>query len=177
MPFDGAKRTGFVSLEDMLLDMVEFALDGGNKWSQCLIEWGEHHCLFGAVEFVRRETNFGPDRVEELLVEAIRNWRGRRGRRPSYRNREPEEVIADFNDALKRRFSEVVEVIREARELAQIDAYVKEMERKTGRSANADPATRRLAAELSGLFGATVNRAGVDPGAVSASRAKAPAPA
>jgi hypothetical protein len=160
MPLDGQMRTGFVSLEDMLLDMVEFALDGGKKWTKRTLKVGNKRCLLGAVRFVRHETGYGPDHTEKYLARAINGWAMRRNEERFLS--ESTDVLAGrvdpsvcaimaFNDAEKRTFRQVVEVIRDARELAQVDAYVAEMERNAGRSANPDPAVRRLAVELAGM--------------------------
>src|SRR6201995_4721549 len=97
MPFDGHLRTGFVSLEDMLLDMVEFALDGGKKWGQGLGMSRKKLCLMQAVMFVRRQTRYGTDNADRYLAQAIGAWDARRGHRPSDEVI-PLNLIIEFND-------------------------------------------------------------------------------
>jgi hypothetical protein len=174
MSFGGATRTGFVCLEDMMLDMVEFALDGGKKWARCNSKaFDNRFCLVGAVILVCRETRNADarDQIVSYLARAVWNW-GQRNRERIFDTSGEQTIVMWFNNAPKRRFTHIIEVIREARELAQIDAYIAEMERKAGRSANPDPAVRRLAVELAGLIGESDSQ----PRRHDPSRAKASAP-
>ena len=127
MPFDGEIRSGFVGLDDMLLDMVEFSFAGGSRWAQRAVEVGDSHCLIGAAQYVARETGCESDRTIQYLSEAITKWQRRHRLIPS-QNCDIDNVVG-FNDAKGRRFAEIVAVIREARELAMVDEYVRRMER------------------------------------------------
>jgi hypothetical protein len=123
MPFDGQMRTGFVSLDDMLLDMVELSFAGGKNWRQGDFARGNRRCLMEAIVVVRWETQARRDRVIEYLARAIRNW-NLLNRKPPLEGGAPQVVVA-FNDAHERTFADIVEVIRHARELTQVDAYIR----------------------------------------------------
>jgi hypothetical protein len=117
MPFDGTTRTGFLGHDDMLLDMVEFALDGGRNWLQRAYKRGNRRCLLETVRLVRKETGSRNDRIIDYLAQGITNWKRRDGREATPFS--PYAMIVGFNDATGREFSDIVEVIREARQLAQ----------------------------------------------------------
>jgi hypothetical protein len=61
-----------------------------------------------------------------IVAQAIKNWRRRIGLPPS-RLCEV-DMISVFNDAAERTFADIVELIREAREVTQVDAYIARME-------------------------------------------------
>lgn len=122
MPFDGEIiRRGFLGLEDMLLDMVEFSFEGGAKWMQGKEgNFKGQRCLIGAVRFVREQTGIRCDEMERYLARAIA-IRSNNSRLTDSR------AITNFNDVRGRTFADIVAIIREARELAQVDEYVRRM--------------------------------------------------
>ena len=126
MPFDGTAQRGYLGLDDALLDMVEFALDGGKQWCQRGLEIGDKRCLFGSALFVQHETGCFSVHVFRYLAQAIDRWRVRRGLAPL--DLTDYYKIAAFNDGKDRSFEDIIAVIRNARELAQIDEYVRRME-------------------------------------------------
>jgi hypothetical protein len=79
----------------------------------------------GGVMFVRNHTGYGPDRLPSLLSRAIDWWSIEHGRKP--RSLSDWDNVSSFNDAKERTFADIVSVIRIARELAQVDEYVRLM--------------------------------------------------
>ena len=75
--------------------------------------------------FVRNHTGYGPDRLPSLLSRAIDWWSIEHGRKP--RSLSDWDNVSSFNDAKERTFADIVSVIRIARELAQVDEYVRLM--------------------------------------------------
>ena len=133
MPFDFLIKPVVNSETVLFLDMMEFALDGGKSWSRCAVETrAGRRCLLGAAQYVRRETNFGRERAVEYLARAIAAWQ----RRNSLTSSVCCDVdgVVEFNDAPGRKFSEILGIIREARELAMVDAYVAAIELFVGGS-------------------------------------------
>jgi hypothetical protein len=125
MPFDGTQGRGFASLDELLLDMVEFALEGGRKWTKGRLTRESKHCLLGAIYFVRRQTKFGTDDMVAYLGHAVR------AKLPEgliAASLSSKEAIMAFNDEPRRTFSEVLDVIQDARELTRTYSCPIEME-------------------------------------------------
>ena len=129
MPFDGEARPCVLSggqtaaRSAVVLDKVEFLLDGGAKWARRTLETIDgRRCLLGAIQHVRHELGDKDDRAAEYLARAIDQWQIRKGLPPLGDG--DDCSIMGFNDAHRRGFSDIATVLREARQLAMVDTLV-----------------------------------------------------
>jgi hypothetical protein len=126
MPFDGEARPYVLSRGQtaarsaVVLDKVEFLLDGGAKWARRALETIDgRRCLLGAIQYVRHELGDEDDRAAEYLARAIDQWQLSKGLPPLGDGGDCS--IMGFNDAHRRGFADIAAVLREARELAMVD--------------------------------------------------------
>jgi hypothetical protein len=131
MPFDGGiRRFAGVSSADqtarqsaLVLAMMESFFDGGARWTRRAYETADgRRCLLGAIRLVRGEIGSSEDRAADYLARAINLWQLRR-RLPALGETDHNSIIG-FNDAHRRSFAEIAEVVAEARRLALCDASV-----------------------------------------------------
>jgi len=132
MPFDGSDmvRVRLLSPHQtaaqsaIVLDMMEFFFDGGRKWCRKTLETSDgKQCLLGSVEYVQRLIGYRDDDAVGYLARAI-NLRQIRKSLPPLGDSDGVTVIG-FNDAYRRSFGDILEVLRQARELAMVDAFVR----------------------------------------------------
>jgi hypothetical protein len=129
MPFDGASKTVVATQSMIVLAMIESFFEGGARWARRSYRTVDgKRCLLGAIEHVRRETGLIDNRAAEYLAGAI-NLRQLSKGLPLLGDTATATVIG-FNDAFRRSYAEVVEVLSEAKKLATIDAGV--VESRTG---------------------------------------------
>ena len=121
MPFDGASKTLVATQSMIVLGMIESFFEGGVRWARRTYCTGDgKRCLLGAIEHVRGETGFVDNRAAEYLAGAI-NLRQLSKGLPLLGDTATVTVIG-FNDAFGRRYSDVLDVVSAAKELAAIDA-------------------------------------------------------
>jgi hypothetical protein len=127
MPFDGTSKSSVAAQSMIVLDRVECFLDGGGRWARRTYRTGDGKCcLLGAIEHVRCETGLSDDRAAEYLAHAI-NLRQMRKGLPALGDSDCMAVMG-FNDTYRRQFGDILEVVRQARELARLDAFVSSLE-------------------------------------------------
>ncbi len=127
MPIDGIetvtrrllKRDPRGTQSALVLDMVEAFFQGGTLWTQYSAAAGNgERCLVEAIRHVRRQIGSRSDRALPYLARAIRqtcrDWRG---------VRESRDVVEGYNDTRGRTYAEITFVIREAKKLAEADAW------------------------------------------------------
>lgn len=143
MPFDGRQRRGFSRPDDKMLHMVELALDGGANSIQGTRQDYNKRCLVTRVIHLQKRRSCS--HLLAYLAEAIRE-RIQTG----YEGLSDYQLIGKYNDAKTTKFSDIVDVIREARELARADERVRVMETRarrtpTSRTASAPETAARSA--------------------------------
>jgi hypothetical protein len=117
MPFDGAGKILLATQSMIVLEMIESFFEGGARWARrtyCTADG--KRCLLGAIEHVRDETGLVDNRAAEYLAGAI-NLRQLSKGLPPLGDTETVAIIG-FNDAFRRSYAEVVEVLSEAKRLA-----------------------------------------------------------
>jgi len=122
MPFDGTRKpSDDASQATVVLNMMESFFDGGARWGRrtYCTEDGKR-CLLGALEFARCETGHRDDPALQYLARAI-NLRQLTKGLPLLGETEPMTVIG-FNDAFRRSYADVADVLNQAKQLAAIDA-------------------------------------------------------
>jgi hypothetical protein len=127
MPFDGAGKTLVATQSVIVLGMIEAFFEGGARWARrtyCTADG--KRCLLGAIEHVRGETGLVDNRATEYLAGAI-NLRQLSKGLPPLGDTATVTVIG-FNDAFRRSYAEVVEILSEAKNLAMSDTGVVEGE-------------------------------------------------
>ena len=123
MPFDGAGKTLVATQSLIVLGMIEAFFEGGARWARrtyCTADG--KRCLLGAIEHVRDETGLVDNRATEYLAGAI-NLRQLSKGLPPLGDTATMTVIG-FNDAFRRGYAEVVEILSEAKNLALSDTGV-----------------------------------------------------
>ncbi len=131
MPFDGTGKTVVATQSTIVLAMIESFFEGGARWARrtyCTADG--KRCLLGAIEHVRGETGLVDNRATEYLAGAI-NLRQLSKGLPPLGDTVTVTVIG-FNDAFRRSYAEVVEVLSEAKKLAMSDIGVVESECQSG---------------------------------------------
>ena len=121
MPFDGASKASVAAQSMTILGMLEPFFDGGARWTRrtyCAPDG--KRCLLGAIDHARSETGLTDDRATEYLAGAINLWQLSKGLPPV--GDTPSVTVIGFNDAIRRSYAEVAEVVTKAKELAAIDA-------------------------------------------------------
>ena len=127
MPFDGAGKTLVATQSLIVLGMIEAFFERGARWARrtyCTADG--KRCLLGALEHVCGETGLVDNRATEYLAGAI-NLRQLSKGLPPLGDTATVTVIG-FNDAFRRSYAEVVEILSEAKNLAMSDASVVEGE-------------------------------------------------
>jgi hypothetical protein len=121
MPLDGTVKSSVATQSMVVLGMVEAFFEGGARWTRrtYCTEDGKR-CLLGAIEHVRSETGLIDDRAAEYIAGAI-NLRQLSKGLPLLGDNATLTVIG-FNDAFRRNYADVAEILSEAKELAVIDA-------------------------------------------------------
>ena len=123
MPFDGTGKTLVTTQSMIVLGMIESFFEGGARWARrtyCTSDG--KRCLLGAIEHVSRETGLVDNRAAEYLARAINLWQLSKGLPPL--GDTATVTVIGFNDAFRRSYDELVEVLSEAKKLATIDAGV-----------------------------------------------------
>jgi hypothetical protein len=123
MPFDGTGKTSVTTQSMVVLGMIESFFEGGARWARrtyCTSDG--KRCLLGAIEHVSRETGLVDNRAAEYLARAINLWQLSKGLPPL--GDTATVTVIGFNDAFRRCYAELVEVLSEAKKLATIDAGV-----------------------------------------------------
>ena len=121
MPFDGAGKTLIATQSMIVLGMIEAFFEGGARWARrtyCTTDG--KRCLLGAIEHVRGETGLVDNRAAEYLAGAINLRQLSKGLPPL--GDTPAMTVIGFNDAFARKYSDVVDVVNAAKELAASDA-------------------------------------------------------
>jgi hypothetical protein len=140
MPFDGAGKTLVATQSMIVLGMIEAFFEGGARWARrtyCTTDG--KRCLLGAIEHVRGETGLVDNRAAEYLAGAI-NLRQLSKGLPPLGDTATVSIIG-FNDAFRRSYVEVVEVLSAAKGLAMSDTGAVEAECQSGvQREGADPA-------------------------------------
>ena len=120
MPFDGTSKSSVAAQSMIVLDRVECFLDGGGRWARRTYRTGDGKCcLLGAIEHVR---GLSDDRAAEYLARAINLRQLARGL-PLLGDTDAVTVIG-FNDAFRRSYADVADVLSQAKQLAAIDAGI-----------------------------------------------------
>jgi len=120
MPFDGTSKSSVAAQSMIVLDRVECFRDGGGRWARRTYRTGDGKCcLLGAIEHVR---GLSDDRAAEYLARAINLRQLARGL-PLLGDTDTVTVIG-FNDAFRRSYADVADVLSQAKQLAAIDAGV-----------------------------------------------------
>ena len=140
MPFDGAGKTLVATQSMIVLEMIEAFFEGGARWARRTYRTADgKRCLLGAIEHVRGETGLVDNRATEYLAGAI-NLRQLSKGLPPLGDTATVSIIG-FNDAFRRSYVEVVEVLSEAKRLAMSDTGAVEAECQSGvQREGADPA-------------------------------------
>jgi hypothetical protein len=121
MPFDGTSKASIAAQSMVVLGMLESFFEGGARWARrtyCAPDG--KRCLLGAVDHARCETGLTDNRATEYLAGAINLRQLSRGLPPL--GDTPSVTVIGFNDAIRRSYAEVAEVVTKAKELAAIDA-------------------------------------------------------
>jgi len=120
MPFDGAGKTLVATQSMIVLEMIEAFFEGGARWARRTYRSADgKRCLLGAIEHVRGETGLVDNRAAEYLAGAI-NLRQLSKGLPPLGDTATVSIIG-FNDAFRRSYVEVVEVLSAAKGLAMSD--------------------------------------------------------
>jgi hypothetical protein len=121
MPFDGTSKASVAAQSVIVLGMIEPFFDGGTRWGRrtyCASDG--KRCLLGAIDHARCETGLTDDRAPEYLAGAINLRQLSKGLPPL--GDTPAMTVIGFNDAFARRYSDILDVVNAAKELAEIDA-------------------------------------------------------
>jgi hypothetical protein len=127
MPFDGASRSLVATQSLIVLGMIEAFFEDGARWARrtyCTADG--KRCLLGAIEHVRGETGLVDNRATEYLAGAINLRQLSKGLPPL--GDTATVTVTGFNDAFRRSYAEVVEVLSEAKKRAISDTVVVEGE-------------------------------------------------
>jgi hypothetical protein len=121
MPFDGTSKASVAAQSLTILGMLEPIFAGGARWARrtyCAPDG--KRCLLAAVDHARYETGATDDRAAEYLAVAINLRQLSRALPPL--GDTPTVTVMGFNDAFRRSYAEVAEIVTKAKELAAIDA-------------------------------------------------------
>jgi hypothetical protein len=121
MPLDGTSKASVAAQSVIVLGMLEPFFDGGARWTRrtyCAPDGTR--CLLGAIDHARCQTGLIDDRATEYLAGAINLRQLSKGLPPL--GDTPSVTVIGFNDAFGRRYSDVLDVVSAAKELAAIDA-------------------------------------------------------
>jgi hypothetical protein len=121
MPFDGTSKASVAARSMIVLRLLESFFDGGARWARrtyCAPDG--KRCLLGAIDHARCETGLTDDRAAEYLAGAI-NLRQKANGLPPLGDT-PSMTVMGFNDAFGRRYSDIFDVVKAAKKLAEMDA-------------------------------------------------------
>jgi hypothetical protein len=118
---DGTSKSSVAAQSMIVLGRLESFFDGGSRWARRTYRAPDGKCcLLGAIDHARCAAGLTDDRAMEYLAGAINFRQLAKGLPPL--GDTPSVTVMGFNDAFRRSYAEVAEVVTKAKELAAIDA-------------------------------------------------------